>query len=313
MSEQIIEFLKGLRSFGRRLSGPAFIREDQARGREIVRRVFKIWLEGYNAGLETPADSLLTQLSAGNISDSRGLFDGAFAGMASRYLSSSCDESAIQSMLDRYPDQSGTAGLGIGAAISHLGIKAVFTPRIVRQHAGWLCVDSYGLHEGYFHWTDAVLKAKVPAGVGPEAQRAFDQGLGRGLWAVGEANPAVIEDFVSRFDSCRLPDLWHGLGLMIGYWGAYDATDMKRFLRSSGRNRESLQLGVALATMLRLDTNDIVDHTEGACSVICQASSQVVADMVRDNLKLLSGPNIDPALFNMDRWHFIIKHTFVRS
>lgn len=308
----LLRFLDSLKCLGRRKGKPAIIREDSARRREIVARVFKLWLDGYNAGLETPPERLLKQLSAGSISDSRGLFDGAFAGVASLYLSSGADEQAIERLLAAYPEQAGSVGLGIGAAISHLGINVAFGPELVSHPTGWLCVDSFALHNGYFHWDESIIKARVPPGVGFEARRPYNQGLGRSLWAVGEANPALINEFMRRFDKDRLPDLWHGLGLMIGYWGCYDAADIKRFLRHAGKNRVSLQLGVALATMLRMDTDDIADHTEGACNIICGAKSQVVADMVQNSLKSLSDP-VDQGLFDNDRWHYIIKHTFVQG
>ena len=311
--EPITKLLNGIRLFGRRIAKPSAIRDEQMPGRQVVQKVFRIWLDGYNAGLEIPADRLLTQISAGTISDSRGLFDGAFGGMASLYLSSRTDERGIQQMLDIYPEQSGSVGLGFGAALSHLGVDVAFSPKMVAQHAGWLCLDSYGFHEGYFHWTDTLLKTKIPAGVCAEALRPFDQGLGRALWAMGEANPKAVEKLICGFDGERLPDLWQGLGLMIGYWGCDDETDLKRFLRHAGHNRTSLQLGVALATMMRMDTNDMADHTEGACNIICQASSKEVTNMTHDSHKSASEPNSEPVTLNSDLWHLIIKHTFVRA
>jgi enediyne biosynthesis protein E3 len=313
--EQLLKFLNALKMLGRRVGKPSLILEDRKRSREMVRRVFRLWLDGYNAGLEMPPERLLSQLRASNVSDSRGMFDGAFAGVASLYLTSGADASSIEQLVESFPEQAITVALGIGAAISHLGIDAPFNSRMVKQHSGWMCIDSYGLHEGYFHWPDIILKAQIPEGVCPEARRPFDQGLGRGLWAAGEAHPALISDLLSHFSQDRLPDLWQGLGLMIGYWGSYDATDLKLFLRYAGANRASLQLGVALATLLRKDTNDVVDHTEGACNIICQASSGEVATMLRDSLNVLNNLEIeiDQGLFDQDRWHFIIKHTFTRN
>jgi hypothetical protein len=53
---------------------------------------------------------------------------------------------------------------------------------------GWLAVDGYGFHEGYFHWRRRVSARELPRGLSASARRVFDQGLGRSLWFVEGAD-----------------------------------------------------------------------------------------------------------------------------
>ena len=59
---------------------------------------------------------------------------------------------------------------------------------------GWLALDGYGFHEGYFHWRETVEQQAVPVRLKGYARRGFDQGLGRSLWFVKGAEVGRIAD-----------------------------------------------------------------------------------------------------------------------
>ncbi|HET9226143.1 MAG TPA: DUF1702 family protein, partial [Thermoanaerobaculia bacterium] len=68
---------------------------------------------------------------------------------------------------------------------------------------GWLALDGYGFHEGFFRWPSSVEQQKVPGKVRGYARRAFDQGLGRSLWFVEGAGPGRIHGTISAFPAGR--------------------------------------------------------------------------------------------------------------
>src|SRR5436189_4188051 len=81
---------------------------------------------------------------------------------------------------------------------------------------GWLALDGFGFHEGYFHWPRYANGIR-PAAFEGYALRVFDQGLGRSLWFVSGADPKWIAGVISAFPEDRRADLWCGVGLACAY------------------------------------------------------------------------------------------------
>lgn len=57
---------------------------------------------------------------------------------------------------------------------------------------GWLAIDGYGFHEGYFHWPQTVSQQTIPPSIQGYQQQVFDQGLGRSLWFIYGADSERI-------------------------------------------------------------------------------------------------------------------------
>ena len=144
---------------------------------------------------------------------------------------------------------------------------------------GWLAVDGYGFHQGYFRWPD---DGGAPAGSAPALglrARVFDQGLGRSLWFVegAEVRPHRHDDRpVSR--RSRHADLWSGVGLACAYAGgvaraAIEALDRWRRctpapFRSGRRLRR--QGARAWPAIPR-------PHTNLACRIVCGMAAEDAA------------------------------------
>src|SRR5262249_43750809 len=82
---------------------------------------------------------------------------------------------------------------------------------------GWLSVDGYGFHQGFFAWERFVRRQEEPRRLSAYARRAFDQGLGRSLWFVHGADVERIASSVKSFSVRRRGDLWSGVGLAATY------------------------------------------------------------------------------------------------
>lgn len=147
---------------------------------------------------------------------------------------------------------------------------------------GWLAVDGYGFHEGYFHPARTVREQRVPRGVSGYARRAFDQGVGRSLWFVEGADPDAIARRIQVFAHDRAADLWSGVGLGCSYAGGVSAESIRRLFQLADRHRGSVSLGCAFACEARHRANNLVPHTDAAARVLCGLSADEAAAIARD-------------------------------
>jgi hypothetical protein len=134
---------------------------------------------------------------------------------------------------------------------------------------GWLALDGYGFHEGFFHWPRSVARQEVPRKLRGYARRGFDQGLGRSLWFVDGADVRLLPRTIGAFPASRQPDLWSGLGLACGYAGGRTREEVAELRRAAGDHLPALAQGVCFAAKSRLRAANMTAHTELAAEVIC--------------------------------------------
>src|SRR5262249_1827635 len=77
---------------------------------------------------------------------------------------------------------------GVGWALARLRRNVAPVIATLDAVLGWLAVDGYGFHDGYFYWPRYVTNQEVPRHLLGYARQAFDQGLGRSLWFVEGAD-----------------------------------------------------------------------------------------------------------------------------
>ncbi len=159
--------------------------------------------------------------------------------------------------------------VGAGWALARLkrGVEG-FLSR-VDPLLGWLVVDGYGFHEGYFNWPHSIEEQKVPRRLRGYARRVFDQGLGRSLWFVECGDPARIRERISAFPSPRRDDLWSGIGLAATYAGGVGSEVLEDIMRVEAAYRPYVAQGAAFAAKARLLAGIPSEATEVACSVFC--------------------------------------------
>ena len=159
----------------------------------------------------------------------------------------------------------------------------------------WLAIDGYGFHQGYFHWPASVSQQKVPRAIKGYAKQAFDQGLGRSLWFINGANPALIAKTIQTFPEQRHADLWSGIGLATGYAGGVNRDSLESVLKLAIPYQAELAQGVAFAAKARLRADNPVAHTELACQVICGMDAIAAAKITDDALHHLAAQDEIPA------------------
>lgn len=139
---------------------------------------------------------------------------------------------------------------------------------------GWLALDGYGFHQGYFAWQKYIEKQTIPQELSGYALRVFDQGLGRSLWFVKGANVDKTVATINRFATHRQADLWSGVGLACTYAGKLPESEIKQLRELSGKYRINLAQGSAFASKARLRANNLTENTEVASQILSEMSAQ---------------------------------------
>lgn len=279
-------------SFARR----GFIaREETARQR--LEQIGITFLSGYHAALEETGLVSLAQRLAIVESDLRGFaFEGAAMGLALL----DCFTPWRKDRWRTFTHRLGEAHIymmhvGLGWALARL--RRCVTPYLMRLDPvlGWLVVDGYGFHEGYFRWPQYIEQQSIPARLNGYERRVFDQGLGRSIWFVKGADVAAVEGAINAFPSSRRHDLWSGVGLACAYAGGCERAALESLRVATGRHFPALAQGVAFAAKTRQRAANLNSHTETVCRVICGQSAEEVAAITDAALENVRGEDRLPA------------------
>lgn len=296
MRENVVEKVSLLGQARRRFLGlsPAeasFAKRGFLAGEEKARlRLEQIgitFLSGYHAALEETGFVPLARRLANVETDLRGFaFEGAAMGL---------------SLLDRFTpwrkDRWTTFTEGLAAPhiyMMHVGLGWALArlKRSVTSHLakldpllGWLVVDGYGFHEGYFSWPRYVERQAIPTQLNGYEQRVFDQGLGRSMWFVKGANAAAVANAINAFPPTRRSDLWSGVGLASAYAGGCSRAAIESLRVETNEHFPAFAQGVAFAAKTRQRAANLNTHTETVCRVICGRSADEVAAVTDDALQ----------------------------
>ena len=139
---------------------------------------------------------------------------------------------------------------------------------------GWLAIDGFGFHEGYFHYP--VRQPKISR-FSETGQHIFYQGLGRSLWFVHGADVPAIAQTIATFAPGLQGDAWSGVGLACAYAGGLDRSGLEELHWHANKHCISLAQGAAFAAKARQFAGNIAAHTELACMELCAMSTEQAA------------------------------------
>jgi enediyne biosynthesis protein E3 len=276
--------------------------------RKIVDDLMDMFTTGYNAALETDPETLAKHIAGVDFIERSVMLEGSYAAVASMDLKQGANWVKLQELMAVASDSVIAINEGIGHALCQQRMQIDFIPKVTSTFWGWMAIDGFGCHAGYFRWPEVIGRQEIPAYLDEIGLRAFDQGVGRAIWLIGAADPKTIDSIISKFPKIRRADLWSGVGMMIGFWGADDSRDMRRFLIASGRWRPWLQLGVAFAAMGRLQANQVTDFTREACRMICESNDTEAIGIATKCLESLESPPDDSHKFN--QWKNLIASEY---
>jgi hypothetical protein len=160
---------------------------------------------------------------------------------------------------------------------------------------GWLALDGYGFHEGFFHATEYLDEQRLAPGLSSHAQRVFDQGLGRSMWFSQGSDPERLSAAVARFPAPRREDLWSGAGLAAAYAGGVSRNVLEQLREHAAGYEPDLAQGVAFAAKARQRAGNMVPHTDLACDVFCRLRADEAAAITDRCLQDLPADGAEPA------------------
>lgn len=199
-------------------------------------------------------------------------------------------------------------GAGMGLARLHRQPERFLTR--LDPVFGWLILDGYGFHEGFFARQRYVEGQVIPARLSRYARCVFDHGLGRSIWFVVGTNVDRVAAKIATFPSARQADLWSGVGLACGYTGGVERAALETLRHLAGPYRSQLAVGVAIAANARQRASSPGPYAELACEVMFGLSSKMVSQMTeaaRENLP------IDSARPAYELWRQQIAASFALS
>ncbi len=272
-------------------------RASDANARLQLERVGRNFLDGYHAALEEDDLNNLTCRLQDVEAESRGFaFEGAAMGLALLDHLTPWRRDRLRIFLDGPGAPHIYMGyVGAGWALAHLGSNvqralAHFDPLL-----GWLAVDGYGFHHGYFHPCRSVDEQRTPRNLSGYSLRVFDQGLGRSLWFVEGADVARIVMTIRGFPAARRQDLWSGIGLACAYAGGVDREAIETLTISAGAYLRELAQGAAFAAKSRARAGIPSTHTDLACRILCGVSAEEAAHVTDVALVDLPADKVPPA------------------
>ncbi len=200
--------------------------------------------------------------------------------------------------------------VGAGWALAQLRLRVDRALARLDPLLGWLAVNGYGFHHGYFRWKVAVERRRVPHRLSGDALRVFDQGLGRSLWFVEGAEVSRIAATITGFGRERQADLWSGVGLACAYAGGVPEEAIGGLNRMAGPFQSHLAQGAAFAAKARQRAGNPAPHTDLACRVVCGMSAEEAAGLTDRALAGLAGEGSVPAY---EVWRHRIRANWTRE
>jgi len=284
---------------------------------EIVSRlegVGQSFIRGYHAALDRSDPEALRVELAGFDDVSRGFaYEGA--GMALELLDrvTPWRRNRLASFLDGPGDAHVyMVTIGAGWAWARLPLRLSSQLRRLDPVMGWLALDGFGFHEGYFHTDASLRRCIIPRRVNSERlRRPFDAGLGRSLWFACGTEGESVAEYVARFDPARHSDLWSGVGLACCYAGGADAADIDRLCGLAGGERTALAQGAAFAAKARERAGIPAEHTRNAVKQICGMPAELAAKLCDTALAEAEGATLTPGGSDIfETWRSLIRASF---
>jgi len=250
--------------------------------RERLEGIAATFVRGYHAALEIDPPALAERLDLEPVAARGWAYEGAGMALTLLDILTGWRQGRLRRLLaGAGDDHLYIVHVGAGWVLGRLPISPSRLLARLDPVAGWLALDGYGFHEGFFHTRTAVACQRVPRKLSGYARRGFDQGLGRSLWFVAGADAGRIAAAVAAFPRERRPDLWSGVGLACGYAGGISAEEIDELRRAAGPCVPELAQGVAFAAEARERAGHTPGSTELACQILCATSAAAAAAVVR--------------------------------
>lgn len=284
------ELLSFLASKTQALVGQKFVAHyDRGSSSQVVQTKLDMLTDAFHNVGDDNIPQLAASLASMKVTDRIVVTESSFYAAMCLDISRPLEFSRVALLAELVPDHIASLGLGVGHVMSALQVDADITQALSEHYLGWMAMDAYGMHEGYFRWFDSVHKMKMPEGLPPLAQEAFDQGLGRGLWFIAGGDSDTILNLVNSFPIARRFSMWRGIGLNVGFWGAFDEKQIRQLYKASGKFLPYFQQGVVQAVAMRCDIDEVEDHTRAGSEIVCGAPIHEISELAHTLMQKVPG------------------------
>lgn len=270
-----------------------------------IERIGATFLAGYHAALDDTAPEALVPALEAVDGELRGFaYEGAAMALGLLDRLTPWDHGRVQRLLDA-SDHRHLYMMYIGLGWAWARLRRRVEPLRVQLDplVGWLCLDGYGFHEGFFHHPRYV-EAQAPPPFSGYAARVFDQGLGRSLWFVEGAGVRRIAERVRSFAEPRRSDLWAGVGLACTYAGGVERAAIAELAEAAGPHRPALCQGAAFASLARQRAGNPAPHGDLACEVLSGRPAVDLGELGEQaRLAATAGPEEDTPRYELWRQH----------
>ncbi len=256
--------------------------------RNHLEEIGATFISGYNLGLTEPAPGPLREALESLPPARRGfLVEGAAMGAAIGD-GITPGQGRLPALLSRYREPyTYLLHVGIGWALARMPWRGRAVRRLLDPVHHWLVHDGLGFHDAYFHCRrlDRGWR-RVKKGY---AARAYDQGIGRGLWFTngGDVQRAALA--ISRRREAEHADLWSGLGLAVAYAGGCAPAETAKLVELAGGHRGHLVQGAAFAAEAHGLAGHLPEHTQKTVERLCGLAAGEVVSIVREARAALPG------------------------
>lgn len=273
-------------------SRPGFAKEAWLRFQPVAHSL----VEGYHATLEDSRfEVLVPRLNAIEPELHGFAYEGAGMGLAALDMIAPWEK-----RLQTFVNGPGAAHIypiyvGVGLALARLHRQPERYLTQLDPLLGWVVVDGYGFHEGFFSRRRYIDQKAVPTHLSPYARRLFDQGLGRCIWFSSGAVVETVARIITSFPHSRQADLWSGVGLACAYAGGADRAGMEHLLAIARPYKLQLARGAAVAAKGRQQAGNPAPYTELACEIFGGTSAEQAAHLLDITREGLPTQSTEPA------------------
>ncbi|WP_339821871.1 DUF1702 family protein [uncultured Parasphingorhabdus sp.] len=167
---------------------------------------------------------------------------------------------------------------GTGLAMSKLSWREKAIVGALDPFYRWMAYDGMGYHNVYFQQEKTLNSPKrILEGY---ASRAYDQGVGRGIWFVSGADIDKAAALAGSMTADRQADIWSGIGLASCYAGPADEKVFIDGYRLAGPSGEWFAQGIGFACSARMSDQSMPETICAAIRTLWDMEPEALAALV---------------------------------
>lgn len=189
-------------------------------------------------------------------------YEGVACGLAENDIDEMNGFNNWQHFLELNTTHSTQIHIGLGWALALKKQTATTSTPVIQSVMEARVFDGYGYVEGLFRKRIAILQRVIPEQITTNQQMGYDQGLGRSMWYNAKGEVTVLNEIISSFPPARLPDLWRGVGIAVGYVGGAKVPELTTLAASSNTFNLDFKVGLLLSQFSRFHSSnmDVTSH-----------------------------------------------------